>query len=584
MQRWACADIPCLALQLVMRAHPDWRGYPVAVVDKDTARGVILQVNRAARDYEIKPGIRYAAGLSLHRDLRAAVVSQRELDEACKGIVDALREFSPHVESDAQAGLFWLRATGMDRLFGGFETWASQLLSHLDESLALLSSITVGWTRFGTFVASRAEPVGWRIFASEAEEVGFRDSVRLDILGLPVEATNKLEKLAITRLSQFLQLPPSGVRKRYGPETAELWMLAHGERQLPLQPIAWEKPVQRIVEMSAAVVDTTQLTFILKHELHPLLLELAARFSDLQELLISLKLEDGDDVELSVRPANPTLDEVRIVELCRLRLDRLTLVAPVIRVELLAIGVLSHRDQNHLFHDNARRDLQVANHALARLQAEYPDAVFRVVARERHLPESRFTLEPFDSMERAEPSQVQRKSVIRRIFDRPVPLPRFDSDPGFGWLVRDLEEGVVMKAMGPHRISGGWWLDGKAAVAHIIDRRFADTSTHHVSPRARYFARDAPFVEPPPEDDADVSMRAVAPHRGEFPKSPRRLGKPRSVANPGPTARPTSTGFEVSSGPGVARDYWFLQTDRGDVFWTYYDARRQQWFMHGVVE
>ncbi len=574
MERWACADLPSLALQILLEAHPDWRGLPVAVVDKDTAQGVILQSNRIARQFQIKPGLRYASGLSLSSDLRAAVVSDDDVRKTCSKLLDSMHTFSPHVEADrTQRGLYWLRVTGLDRLFKGFDTWSKGLFEHLRETHGLLASITVGWTRFGTLAASRGEPAGWRVFDDLEHEQKYQGGVSLDILGLSPAITEKLDKLAVTRVDQFLALPSSGVRKRFGAEAAALWRFAHGGGEVPLQPLAWDEPVCSTHSLDDALSDMTQLTFLLKASLHPLMLELAGRHCDLRELSVALHLDDGDVHEVAIRPATPTLDEVRIVELCRLRFERLTLPAPIVSLVIEAHGVLIHRDQSHLFRDNAKRDLQVANHALARLRAEHPDAVCKVVPQDRHLPEAKFALEPLESLSRARPAKPARKTGVRRIFGRPQPLPRFDPEIGFGWLVRDLDEGVVMKTYGPHRVSGGWWMDGNNAVDHIVRRRLADTSTHHVSPRARYFARDGEFVDAAAAtDEAEESMSSVAPHRGEIPKSTRHFPRHPKAAH------------VLSDTIGLSRDYWYAETDRGDIFWIYWDHRRRQWFLHGVVE
>ena len=34
----------------------------------------------------------------------------------------------------------------------------------------------------------------------------------------------------------------------------------------------------------------------------------------------------------------------------------------------------------------------------------------------------------------------------------------------------------------------------------------------------------------------------------------------------------------------VHREYHFVETERGDLLWVYYDRRRRQWFLHGQVE
>ena len=113
-------------------------------------------------------------------------------------------------------------------------------------------------------------------------------------------------------------------------------------------------------------------------------------------------------------------------------------------------------------------------------------------------------------------------------------------------------------------------MDGQNAANHIVHRRLADTSTHHVSPRARYMARDGRDGEF--KDVADESMGVVAEHRGEIPKSTRHFGDNRGSN--------TLTSTDI----GLSRDYYFAETDRGDVFWVYWDYRRKQWFLQGVIE
>ena len=82
MDRMACVDLPAFPLQLLLTRNPEWGTRPVAVVDSDRPQGVILWVNERARGFRILPGMRYAAGLSLAGDLRAAVVPQDDIQRA----------------------------------------------------------------------------------------------------------------------------------------------------------------------------------------------------------------------------------------------------------------------------------------------------------------------------------------------------------------------------------------------------------------------------------------------------------------------------------------------------------------------
>jgi protein ImuB len=69
--RLACVDLPAFPLQLLLRRHPDWAGYPAAVVAEDKPQGLVLWVNEKAREFGVLPGLRYAAAFSLAATFRA---------------------------------------------------------------------------------------------------------------------------------------------------------------------------------------------------------------------------------------------------------------------------------------------------------------------------------------------------------------------------------------------------------------------------------------------------------------------------------------------------------------------------------
>lgn len=158
-----------------------------------------------------------------------------------------------------------------------------------------------------------------------------------------------------------------------------------------------------------------------------------------------------------------------------------------------------------------RRNRKPAAEALASLRAEFgEDALVRIESRNAHLPGARFRFVPVGPAEALEtppirpdvrsgvrsdvrsddspdssgsgcfpvrPKSVRPKSVgltpdpfegaeskpkpgalVRRIYDRPLPLP----GPGGpeaprDWLWRALERGPVRGCAGPYRVSGGWW-------------------------------------------------------------------------------------------------------------------------------
>ncbi len=242
MDRMACVDLPSFPLQLLLKRHPDWRTRPVVVVDADKPQGVVLWVNESARSFRILPGMRYAAALTLAGDLRAAIVPSDELERAVRSIVKRLVRFTPGVEpSDDEPGVFWLDASGFERLHDSLSRWAELILSDL-KRVGLRATVAVGFSRFGTYAAARSKR-GVVAFRNRKEERAVARLVSLDRLRLEPAVRDTLRKLGIDTVGRFLDLPLAGLEKRFGAEIRRLHRLATDALRVPLQPSRPEPPV-----------------------------------------------------------------------------------------------------------------------------------------------------------------------------------------------------------------------------------------------------------------------------------------------------------------------------------------------------
>ena len=99
------------------------------------------------------------------------------------------------------------------------------------------------------------------------------------------------------------------------------------------------------------------------------------------------------------------------------------------------------------------------------------ESVVRAQLREGHLPEGTFTWEPLDGstgvgpksqgnqnkLAAPKPSEVPGSMLVRRIFDRPIPLSSRSRQEPDGWMLRGLQQGPVIRVQGPYVVSGGWW-------------------------------------------------------------------------------------------------------------------------------
>src|SRR5262249_38053622 len=92
-----CVDVPALALQLVLRAQPEWQADPVVVVEDDRPAAAIVWCNRPARHERIRRGMSFSQAKAFCSKLHAEVVPEAALLAAIDELFAILITFTPHV-------------------------------------------------------------------------------------------------------------------------------------------------------------------------------------------------------------------------------------------------------------------------------------------------------------------------------------------------------------------------------------------------------------------------------------------------------------------------------------------------------
>lgn len=468
--RVACVELPALPLQLLLRDRPKWCELPVAVVEADQPQAKLLWINERARRPGVLPGMRLAAARSFVPELRAAPVSEDRITAAIEELFTVLLDFSPRIQPGLvdEPGTFWVDPSGMTLLWGELEQWALAIEQALGER-GLLAVVVVGFHRFRSLAIARnharlerGEGQAW-VIPDPRREARMAARVALDRLGISARLRDELAALGVRTLGEFLALPGAELPGRFGAEADRLHRRARGDSQKPMQARELVDPVATARELEPPEGDTSRLLFRIKPALDELLERLADRGSAMSALHLRLHLDHAGAVDERIEPAAPTLDTAQLLELLQLRVAALELRAPVERFELELEGQRTNPRQIALFRARARRDLEAAERALARLRASLgPRAVTRPRLVPAHLPEARLAWTPttqveFPSRQRMEVEGDQRPRV-RRLLARPQPIPsrerRHNTD---GWVI-DASLGPVVRSDGPFRASGGWWV------------------------------------------------------------------------------------------------------------------------------
>ncbi|MCG8554785.1 MAG: DNA polymerase Y family protein [Proteobacteria bacterium] len=448
----ACVDVPALPLQLLLRKKPHWSSDPVAVVAEVKPLARILWVTEQARHHGIVPGLRYAAGLSLSPRLKAGSVSNEEIGHCVERLTLELRAFSPGIEPATDPpGIFWLDATGLLRLHSSLYVWAQRLRSNL-QKLGFTSSVAIGFSRLGTYAASKTNPRSITYFASEASERHSLLKTPLENLSISTEILHHLNHLGIATIGDFLPFSNSDLVARFGKDLGLLHHLAGGKAWDPLIPEPELEPVQAHVNLEPPEHDNHRLLFSIKRQLNPLLRILRHRHEAAVELALCFKLERHSLRHEYLRTAAPTLDAAQLVDLVRLRLDRAPLPAAVIEIRLEVLGQRVFPEQLCLFQDVNRHSFSAANRALARIRAEFGEqSVCYARLTDAHLPEARFIQKPLVRLQAPQQKshEVRTRQLVRRFFVKPKLLSTITAEP--------VDASSELLTGGPHIFDGGWW-------------------------------------------------------------------------------------------------------------------------------
>lgn len=461
MRRLACIEVRAFPLQLLLRNHPDWGAFPVAVLSEDRAQGRLCFVNRLAYKTGVRVGQTHAQALSIAHNLHAGVVSEEVQEEALLAIVRTIEGFSPEVERNCtELGVFWCNATGLDRLFKSLSEWGRALRSEIG-TLGYRSSIVVGYRRFGSYALARTQALGFRITKSMAEEERATKAILLEDLDFDSKLKASMQKLGVVTLGEFGTLPAEALGARFGTSAYEFHGLASGTSWDPLQAESVAQAFTAEVALEPPAKNSTRIIFAIKRALDEMLSRLATQHRAVQVLFVEFAFDHSKLRKLEViRPAEATLESRLLLSLLQMRLESCPPQAAVADVFLRVTDILANHEQLSLFAASPKRSLRAANEALARIRADLGnEAIVIAELRDGHLPEARFTWTPLRALNPSAPQGDGDRSLVRRIYKRARILSAEVRYDPYHLVLSELTPscGEIANCIGPHIIAGGWW-------------------------------------------------------------------------------------------------------------------------------
>jgi protein ImuB len=459
LRRTTCVDIPDLPLQILLRAHPDYRDMPAAVVAEERPESPLLLVNRHAREMRLRTGMRFGAAKSLVPELRVGCVSAVDVEQTVTQLVSDLQTFSPHVERDpVSAGVFYVDPNGLSHLYGGELNWARCVYRYLTGK-RFFAAVVVGFGRTLSYALARTTR-GVKVIEQEKEALELAREVPLERLHVTPKLRDSLERLGLTTLGDLCTFGADQLGVRFGAEAARWCRVAQAEEVLPLCAEPHIDTPRSEIEIDPPDDDVARVCFALKRGLDLLLENVRQRGQSVRALWMRLVLERAPVNSQRLEPSAPTRDAALLLELLRLRLTAVSLESRVERVVLEAEMSDAAPGQLNMF--VPKRDLAAGDRALARIKASYgPEVVCRAELEDAHLPEAKFRFTPMSRLEKPKTEDVSGHvplPLVRRLLLKPEPFScgvEVDEVSRQRTLVHG---GEAYALAGPYRVSGGWWV------------------------------------------------------------------------------------------------------------------------------
>ena len=368
---------------------------------------------------------------------------------ALRALAAWAQQWSSDVCVDAARWLIALEAGASLKLFGSPESLRRQVL---ESAAALGYSVRPGIapTYEGAVLIARSghDATVTTLHALRAE-VARRP---LEDLCIPDGILQGLRDAGLASIGEVLQLPASGLARRFGPEFPDYLQRLLGERPDPKRRFRMAQRYRRVVECAYPVENAQALLFPLRRMLQELQGWLRGRDGAVDSLTIILRHRDAPPTALQTRLGAPERDAAVFTPLLRERLERLSLPAPVTHLVLEAgPPVAPSIAQHSLFDTQVTREAQWTQ-LLDRLRARLGEAAVReLTLLDDHRPERAWSAQCG--------TPAGNRTAGRQSAAQPEALP--PARPLWIMAPRPLRE--LPRLLGdPERIEAGWW-DGTDA-------------------------------------------------------------------------------------------------------------------------
>ncbi len=439
--------------------QPQLKSLPLVLRTKDHGRMIVSAVNSAAQKKGIGKGMTVADARAFVHDLEVLDDKPELPEKLLQRLAEWCIRFTPTVAVDLPDGLT-MDVTGCAHLWGGEQNYLKHIMDRLsargyDICGAMADTIRVAWgiARFSQRQLTIVE---------SGNHLDALMDLPPEALRLEPESIARLHKLGLHQIRQFIKMPRTALRRRFGPLFLHQLDKATGSEKEFIEGVIPPEPYQERLPSLEPIVTLSGIEFALQQLLEKLCLRLQQEQKGLRVAVLKGYRVDGKVEVVQIATNRPSHHVPHLYKLFQLKLSS---IEPALGIELFLLDAVNVEDhlaqQEKMWEDSGGLDDERLSELIDRIASKVGiNQVHRFLPEEHYWPDRSFKLAS-SLIEEAKTQWRDDRPRPMHILHLPqrievsAPIPDY---PPMLFRYKDQVHNIV-KADGPERIEQEWWIE-----------------------------------------------------------------------------------------------------------------------------
>lgn len=456
-KRFVSIWFPNLATDWFAIQQPDLGKSPFVLCAPSHGRLVVTAADPKAQASGIYVGMVFADARSILPSIGKVDDQPEIIEKLLKRIAEWCIRFSPVTSYQLPDGIV-IDATGCCHLWGGEQKYLADISTRLlnkgyRNKAGIADTIGAAWAiaRYG----------GQMQIIPPSQQLETLLNLPPESLRLDHEIIERLHKLGLRKIKDFLAMPRTALRRRFGTSLLHRLNQAVGMEEEYLDPIVPVTPYQERLPCLDPIQRIEGIKIAVEKLIQKICDRLTQEGKGIRSAIFKCFRLDGKEESVSISTISPTLNTKHLFHLFELKLST---IEPDLGIELFILEATNVENylpsQEQLWKENGSINHKQLSELLDRIAGKLGNhSIERYLPAEHHWPERSFKPATTILEEPACEWKVERPRPLRLLrqpdrIDVTAPIP--DYPPMLFKYKGTLHK--VIKADGPERIEQEWWL------------------------------------------------------------------------------------------------------------------------------